>query len=67
MIQFMREQGAPPGKIAKTVGCNRATVYRELARGLKDGCVISNRTGYSAELGQKNFDINLSKRGRKRG
>lgn len=48
-----------PTKIAKLIGVDRATVYRDIARGRTD-------RGYNAMLAQKVVDRSIGNRGRRK-
>lgn len=63
-IERLRGTGMSARRIAKRIGCNFSTVYRELSRGLKDGYCIGDWKGYSAKLGQARYDENVSRRGK---
>lgn len=52
-IERMYNEGARVEKIAKALGRNRATVYRELNKGFTGEMDKNGRPGYRADLGQK--------------
>ncbi len=53
-IEELLGAGAKPAKIATEIGVHRATIYRELKRGISEstnGCTLNR---YSADIAQKN-------------
>ena len=58
--------GSDLRSIAAVLGVQLATVYREAARGNTGELDANGRYGYSAEIAQKDYLKNTSRRGRKR-
>ena len=59
--------GAALPDIADTLGVHISTVYRELNRGSTGELDANGRTGYDAELAQKNMLESLKRRGKRQG
>ena len=65
-FESLHNAGVPLKVIAKTLGINLSTAYRELARG-GDGPINERWSkNYSAEVAQANFVVSVSHRGGKR-
>ncbi len=60
-IEAQRKAGRSARYIARELGCHPSTVYRELARGVKPDYYISSRDGYSADLGQTNYENHIAR------
>ncbi len=63
-IERFLNKGISPQKIAYMLGVSQSTVYRELQRGDTGEMNDDYQRIYSAELGERNFKENMSKRGR---
>lgn len=50
-------------EIAEHIGCHRNTVYNELQRGFTGKLNENFKAEYSAEIAQKNYVENISRRG----
>lgn len=65
-FESLHNAGVPLKVIAKTLGINLSTAYRELARG-SDGTINERWSkNYSAEVAQANFVVSVSHRGGKK-
>ncbi|GHV06627.1 hypothetical protein FACS1894217_05690 [Clostridia bacterium] len=62
-IERWRSEGKEQLEIARLLGVNRATVYKELQRGRLDEIDKFFNPGYSAEVGQRRFREAIARRG----
>ncbi len=68
LIEKLHQEKTPVTKIAKMIGCCRATVYNEIKRGtfIARGKLWQNEKRYGYDVGQRIHKENMSRRGRKR-